>query len=220
MSRPRASQPRSRRDAGCRMTRGGRLLSFPSAAVLAVLAAILAVVLPAGAASTAAADVTGNGVGADHPGMILPVGSGALALRCGGCTYDRPGQLVRDLLAGHASDGSAIDWTGSGASLSRNSPVASAIRVLAAEEAGGIRDVVNPLGATNNCTYCAVATDRTLAGAGDGARGVVYGGRPGGQIGHVWNVINRGGAIQYVDGQTGVVPDFSRYSYFQFLRTN
>jgi len=134
----------------------------------------------------------------------------------------------------------------------------------AAEDmAAGIRGTVNPLGGTSNCTYCAIATDHTLAGdpasaldvptgakgmpiavvsnaicgswksvsdieaieaeltqAGAGARGVVYGGRTGEQVGHVWNVINRGDAIQYVDGQTGQVPNFSRCSYFNFLRTN
>jgi len=62
--------------------------------------------------------------------------------------------------------------------------------------------------------------EEELTQAGDGARGVVYGGRPAGQVGHVWNVINRDGTIQYVDGQSGVVPNFSRYSYFNFLRTN
>jgi hypothetical protein len=210
-----------------------RRLTVLSAAI-AVIAAVLAMLLPATPASVQTAPAAGTRVGASHPVAILSAG------------------------VSHA-----VSAGGSRCGLVSQARFTAGACVAAEENAAGIRDVVNPLGATNNCAYCAVATDRTLAGspasaldippgakgmpisvvsdalggtwkpvsgideveqeltdAGDGARGVVYGGRPAGQIGHVWNVINRGGTIQYVDGQTGLVPNFGRYSYFQFLRTN
>jgi hypothetical protein len=50
-----------------------RRLAFLSAAI-AAMAAVLALVLPATTASAAAGPAARNGVGAHHPGMILPVG--------------------------------------------------------------------------------------------------------------------------------------------------
>jgi len=41
-----------------------------------------------------------------------------------------------------------------------------------------------------------------LAGAGNGARGIVYGSRSGG-VGHVFNGVNQGGTIRFLDGQSG-----------------
>jgi len=44
-------------------------------AALAAIAAVLAVMLPAASVSASAVPAAGNGVGAHHPGMILPVGA-------------------------------------------------------------------------------------------------------------------------------------------------
>jgi hypothetical protein len=61
--------------------------------------------------------------------------------------------------------------------------------------------------------------DAAMKAAGPGARGVVFGMRPGG-IGHVFNVINQRGVVRYVDGQTGTAAGFAGYSDFWLLRTN
>ncbi len=57
-----------------------------------------------------------------------------------------------------------------------------------------------------------------LAGAGNGARGIVYGSRADG-VGHVFNAVNQGGTIRFLDGQTGGAASFSGYDGFWFLRT-
>lgn len=59
--------------------------------------------------------------------------------------------------------------------------------------------------------------------AGDGARGIVFGSRGQGQVGHVFNVVNQKGVIRFLDGQIGKVVDFSSsqgYKGFHVLRTN
>lgn len=58
-----------------------------------------------------------------------------------------------------------------------------------------------------------------LADAGNGARGIVYGSR-GSQVGHVFNGVNQGGTIRFLDGQTGGAASFSGFDSFMFLRTN
>lgn len=66
-----------------------------------------------------------------------------------------------------------------------------------------------------------------LLRAGDGARGVVWGRRivltgegPKEIQGHVFNVVNRGGRVYYVDGQTGTFARLEHFSELQFLRTH
>ncbi|MBB5083339.1 toxin glutamine deamidase domain-containing protein [Nonomuraea endophytica] len=61
--------------------------------------------------------------------------------------------------------------------------------------------------------------------SGDGARGIVHGirvdprtGLP--RAGHVFNVVNRGGKIYFVDGQSGTWATPETYSRIEFLRTN
>lgn len=61
--------------------------------------------------------------------------------------------------------------------------------------------------------------------SGDGARGIVHGirvdprtGLP--RAGHVFNVVNRGGKIYFVDGQSGTWATPETYSRMEFLRTN
>lgn len=58
-----------------------------------------------------------------------------------------------------------------------------------------------------------------LANAGPGARGIVFGAR-GSDPGHVFNAINQGGVVRYIDFQTGHAASFNGYSGFSFLRTN
>jgi RHS repeat-associated protein len=58
-----------------------------------------------------------------------------------------------------------------------------------------------------------------LSEAGSGARGIVYGERAGG-VGHVFNAVNQGGVIRYLDPQTGGVASFQGYTGFRFLWTN
>jgi hypothetical protein len=61
-----------------------------------------------------------------------------------------------------------------------------------------------------------------LTNSGNGSRGIVYGASPNGNVGHVWNVINKNGDIQYVDGQSGGngFGNFANFQKFQFLLTN
>ncbi|WP_027344461.1 toxin glutamine deamidase domain-containing protein [Hamadaea tsunoensis] len=57
-----------------------------------------------------------------------------------------------------------------------------------------------------------------MAKAGPGARGIVYG-----QLGskaHVWNVINDKGKIVFLDGQSGIASDTTKWRYYRLLRTN
>ena len=58
-----------------------------------------------------------------------------------------------------------------------------------------------------------------MAAAGAGARGIVFGQRAGGKVGHVFNVINQQGVVRFVDGQTGKEAVVEGYTGFQLLRT-
>jgi hypothetical protein len=71
--------------------------------------------------------------------------------------------------------------------------------------------------------YDEVVTE--LLRAGDGARGIIHGmrvdPRTGRRVaGHVFNVVNRGGKIYFVDGQTGTWATPEKFAYMEFLRTN
>jgi hypothetical protein len=63
-----------------------------------------------------------------------------------------------------------------------------------------------------------------LLTAGDGSRGVIHGGRLNSQgvytSGHVFNVVNRGGKIYFVDGQVGGWALLENFGLLEFLRTN
>lgn len=59
-----------------------------------------------------------------------------------------------------------------------------------------------------------------MAGAGNGARGIVYATYPSGPPGHVFNVVNQGGVVRFLDGQTGKVVDFSKFKDVHLMRTN
>lgn len=59
-----------------------------------------------------------------------------------------------------------------------------------------------------------------LSAAGPGARGIVLGVRGSG-VGHVFNAVNSGGTVTFLDGQIGGYASFSAdYTGFAFLRTN
>ena len=60
------------------------------------------------------------------------------------------------------------------------------------------------------------AIESKMIAAGDGARGIVLGGRNSGH-GHVFNVVNQGGKIRFLDGQTGKQASFKGYDYFQLM---
>jgi RHS repeat-associated protein len=63
------------------------------------------------------------------------------------------------------------------------------------------------------------AIAQQMAQAGSGARGIVYGTRGPGQVGHVFNVVNQQGQIRFIDAQTGEIASFEGYQSFGFLRT-
>ena len=60
----------------------------------------------------------------------------------------------------------------------------------------------------------------SMSAAGAGARGIVFGSRGAGLVGHVFNVVNQNGTIRYLDGQVGGAASLTGYSAFQLLRTN
>ncbi len=59
-----------------------------------------------------------------------------------------------------------------------------------------------------------------LSSAGPGARGIIFGSRGSGEIGHVFNAVNQNGVVRYLDGQSGGAASLEGYSSFQLLRTN
>ncbi len=52
-----------------------------------------------------------------------------------------------------------------------------------------------------------------------GQRGIVFGNRGSGQVGHVFNVVNQKGAVRYLDGQAGGAANLTVYKDFSFLYT-
>lgn len=58
-----------------------------------------------------------------------------------------------------------------------------------------------------------------MTNAGPGARGIVWGTRTG-QQGHMFNVVNQGGTIRFLDGQTGGAAVLENYDNLYLLRTN
>jgi filamentous hemagglutinin len=59
-----------------------------------------------------------------------------------------------------------------------------------------------------------------LSAAGPGARGIVFGSRGSGEVGHVFNAVNQKGVVRFLDGQTGQAASLEGYKSFQLLRTN
>lgn len=59
---------------------------------------------------------------------------------------------------------------------------------------------------------------RTMKKAGDGARGIVYGSDKDG--GHVFNVVNQGGEVIFIDGQVGHAKHAAEWDSYKLLRTN
>ena len=62
---------------------------------------------------------------------------------------------------------------------------------------------------------------RTIMGRwGAGSRGIVWGLRPNQNVGHVFNVANQGGAIRFIDGQTGGSANMELFTGYYLIRTN
>ncbi len=59
-----------------------------------------------------------------------------------------------------------------------------------------------------------------MSRAGDGARGIVYGGRANGELAHFFNVVNNNGNVVFIDGSTGKIADTLGFTFFQMMRTN
>ncbi|TAG46818.1 MAG: hypothetical protein EAZ30_11500 [Betaproteobacteria bacterium] len=71
-----------------------------------------------------------------------------------------------------------------------------------------------------SATMTSSELSQSMSLAGDGARGIVFGSRGAGEVGHVFNVVNQGGAVRFLDGQIGGAASLNGYRSFQVLRTN
>ncbi|MBI3213531.1 MAG: ADP-ribosyltransferse [Mycobacterium sp.] len=60
--------------------------------------------------------------------------------------------------------------------------------------------------------------ESAMVAAGAGSRGVVFASRGPGLVGHVFNVVNQGGEVRFLDGQPGTVASFDGYRNFFFMR--
>jgi len=60
----------------------------------------------------------------------------------------------------------------------------------------------------------------TMLAAGTGARGIVFGSRGSGEVGHVFNAVNQNGVVRFLDGQTGRAASLEGFKDFRLLRTN
>jgi filamentous hemagglutinin len=63
------------------------------------------------------------------------------------------------------------------------------------------------------------AIERELLRRGPGARGIVFGSRGTGQIGHFFNAVNQGGTVKFLDGQLGKNAPTGDFVQFLFLLT-
>jgi hypothetical protein len=63
------------------------------------------------------------------------------------------------------------------------------------------------------------AIESQLLNAGAGARGIVFGSRGAGEVGHVFNAVNQNGVVRFLDGQIGGAASLEGYTSFSFLRT-
>jgi hypothetical protein len=63
------------------------------------------------------------------------------------------------------------------------------------------------------------AIESQLLNAGSGARGIVFGSRGAGEVGHVFNAVNQNGVVRFLDGQIGGAASLEGYTSFSFLRT-
>ena len=61
--------------------------------------------------------------------------------------------------------------------------------------------------------------EQQMIDAGAGARGIVFGARGPGEVGHVFNVINQNGTVRFLDGQVGAAANLNGYTNFHLLRT-
>jgi len=59
-----------------------------------------------------------------------------------------------------------------------------------------------------------------MLGAGNGARGIVYGTSSSGGVGHVFNVLNQNDVVRLLDWQTGGPASLDSNQYFRLLRTS
>lgn len=59
--------------------------------------------------------------------------------------------------------------------------------------------------------------EATLQSEGSGATGIVFAYRPGQSVGHVFNAVNQGGTIRFLDGQIGGAANTSYWTHFQFM---
>jgi hypothetical protein len=81
----------------------------------------------------------------------------------------------------------------------------------------GIGVIEDELGSSFRSVAGRNEIENILADAGSGSRGVVFGSRGVGEVGHVWNAVNQGGAIRFIDFQSGTEASWEGYRGFQFL---
>ena len=75
--------------------------------------------------------------------------------------------------------------------------------VAAASAPRRISVLESHFGGTFGPATSSAAIEAELLAAGNGARGIVFGSRATGQVGHVFNVVNQNSVVRFLDGQTG-----------------
>jgi Papain fold toxin 1, glutamine deamidase len=204
-----------------------RRLIFLSAAIAAI-AAVLALALPAGPASAAAVSATGTRVGASHPVMILPaevshpVSAGER--RC--AEPSQPGIAAGACVAAEETAGGTAVANPLGGTMNCVACAIAGDARLSGSAASALDVGPQPISKLEDMyggSFQSVSgrseTDSILGKQGPRSRGIVFGSRGTGAVGHIWNAVNQGGVIRYPDFQSGMGASFEGYKSLWFLLT-
>ena len=83
-----------------------------------------------------------------------------------------------------------------------------------------VRDVEAAVGGRFGPALSSGNLTAEIGAAGPGARGIVFGSRGPGEVGHFFNVVNQRGTVRFLDGQSGRAADLDDgFVNFHLLRT-
>jgi RHS repeat-associated protein len=172
--------------------------------------------------------VTGNPAASDWinggAGMLATAGAGVATRSLAGVVNSPSTIATRNLLAGSIRHVNPLhgDMNCVNCSIATEATLS---RAASAALGGGPRPISvieQKFGGTFEKVSGLMEIGSTLSRSGYGARGIVYGANPSGNVGHVWNAVNQGGTIRFLDGQAGGlgVNNFDVFTDFRFLITH